>query len=126
MAYEIVGNVLKIGTTENVPTKSGNPFQRRSLVLMQRRFDQDTGEEYEPNYPQFDFTQKWCAELDKFKNGDRVKIRFAISGSKYEDKNTREEKFFTSLRGLSIEPYVLMSRPPQPKAEEKADDGLPF
>ena len=51
MAYEIIGTVHKIGATENIQTKSGSTFQRRSLTLMQRRYDQNTGEEFEPNYP---------------------------------------------------------------------------
>lgn len=111
MAYEIIGNVFQIGTTENIPTKSGNPFRRRSLILVQRRFDQNTGEEFEPNYPTIDFTQKGCDDLERFKEGDRVRIRFDISGSKYEDKTTHETKYFTSLRGYRIEPYV------QPQAQ---------
>lgn len=112
MAYEIIGNVLQIGATENIQTKNGQPFQRRSLTLIQRRFDQNTGEEFEPNYPTIDFTRNGCAELDRYKPGDRVRVRFDISGTKYEDKNTRETRFFTSLRGFRIEPYVAHGQQP--------------
>lgn len=111
MAYEIIGNVHKIGTTENIQTKSGSAFQRRSLTLIQRRFDQNTGEEFEPNFPTIDFTRDKCMELDKYKPGDRVRIRFDVSGAKYLDKNTGEEKYFNSLRGFRIESYV------QPQAQ---------
>lgn len=107
MAYEIIGTVFKIGATENVPTKSGQPFQRRSITLIQKRFDQNTGQEFEPNYPTIDFTQRGCAELNKYKQGDRVRIRFDISGVKYSDKQTHEEKYFNSLRGFRIEPFVM-------------------
>lgn len=113
MAYEIIGTVYKIGTTENVPTKSGQPFQRRSITLIQKRFDQNTGQEFDPNYPTFDFTQRGCAELDKYKQGDKVRIRFDVSGVRYSDKQTREEKYFNSLRGFRIEPFVM--RQPQPQ-----------
>ena len=113
MAYEIIGNVFKIGTTENIQTKSGTAFQRRSLTLIQRRFDQNTGQEFEPNYPTIDFTQRGCAELDKYKIGDRVRVRFDISGAKYNDRQTGEEKYFNSLRGFRIEPFV--SQRPQPQ-----------
>ena len=113
MAYEIIGTVFKIGATENVPTKSGQPFQRRSITLIQKRFDQNTGQEFEPNYPTIDFTQRGCAELNKYKQGDRVRIRFDISGVKYSDKQTHEEKYFNSLRGFRIEPFV-MQQPQQP------------
>lgn len=113
MAYEIIGNVHKIGATENIQTKSGSAFQRRSLTLIQRRFDQNTGEEFEPNFPTIDFTRDKCAELDRYKPGDRVKIRFDVSGAKYIDRNTSEEKYFNSLRGFRIEPYVQQNAQPQ-------------
>ena len=106
MAYEIIGTVLKTGTTESIQTRAGGILQRRTLTLIQRRFDQNTGQEFEPNYPTIDFTNRGCAELDRFKPGDRVRVRFDISGTKYQDRNTQEEKFFTSLRGFRIEPYV--------------------
>lgn len=116
MAYEIIGTVFKIGATENVPTKSGLPFQRRSITLIQKRFDQNTGQEFEPNYPTIDFTQRGCAELDKYKQGDRVRIRFDVSGVKYNDKQTHEEKYFNSLRGFRIESFVMQQpvAPPYP------------
>ena len=122
MAYEIIGTVFKIGATENVQTKSGQPFQRRSITLIQKRFDQNTGQEFEPNYPTIDFTQRGCAELDKYKQGDRVRIRFDVSGVKYNDKQTREEKSFNSLRGFRIEPFV-MQQPQQPVAPQYPSQG---
>lgn len=116
MAYEIIGNVFQIGATEVMKTKNGDTFHRRSIILYQKRFDQNTGQEYEPNYPTFDFTQNKCAELDRFKQGDRVKIRFDISGVKYKDKQTGEIKYFNSLRAFKIEPFVVQ----QPQAQQYA------
>lgn len=113
MAYEIIGNVFKIGTTENINTKSGSTLQRRSITLIQKRFDQNTGQEFEPNYPTFDFTNKGCPELDKFKQGDRVRIRFDISGVKYTDRQTQQERYFNSLRGFRIEAYAPQQYAPQ-------------
>lgn len=106
MAYEIIGTVHKIGTTGTIPTRTGGQLQKRTLVLVQRRFDQNTGEEFDPNYPSIEFSQRGCAELDRFKPGDRVRVRFDISGVRYEDKSTHQEKYFTTLRGFRIEPYV--------------------
>lgn len=105
MAYDIIGNVYKIGTTENIQTKSGSIIQRRQLTLMQKRFDQNTGQEYDPNFPALEFTGDRCAELDKYSPGDRVHVRFDISGMRYNDRNTGEEKFFCSLRAFRIEGY---------------------
>lgn len=115
MAYEIIGNVHKIGTTENIQTKSGSTFQRRSLTLIQRRFDQSTGQEFEPNYPVIDFTRDKCTELDRYNPGDKVRIRFDISGVKYNDRNTGEERYFNSLRGFRIEPFVQNAQPQYPQ-----------
>ncbi len=118
MAYEIIGTVHKIGATENIPTKNGTFLQRRSITLVQRRFDQNTGEEFEPNYPTLDFAQRGCAELDRFKPGDRVRVRFDISGVKYNDRQTGEEKYFNSLRGFRIElfaPQQPVTHPVQPQ-----------
>lgn len=130
MAYEIIGNVHKIGTTENIQTKSGNTFQRRSLTLIQRRFDQNTGEEFEPNFPTIDFTRDKCMELDKYKPGDRVRIRFDVSGAKYLDKNTGEEKYFNSLRGFRIEPFVQPNAqqqlPPQQGYAQQVQPQVPY
>lgn len=107
MAYEIIGTALKIGATETFQTKSGQPFRRRSLVLMQRRFDQNTGQEFEPNYPTIDFTQRGCQDLDRFKQGDKVRVRFEVQGVKYTDKTSGEERYMNKLRGFRIEPYVV-------------------
>ena len=115
MAYEIIGTVLKTSTTETIQTKSGQPFQRRTLVLMQRRFDQNTGQEFEPNYPTIDFTQRSCQDLDRFQPGDRVRVRFEVQGVKYADKVTGEERYMNRLRGFRIEPYVVQ-QPQQPQS----------
>lgn len=125
MAYEIIGNVHKIGTTENIQARNGSTFQRRSLTLIQRRFDQNTGEEFEPNFPTIDFTRDKCMELDRYKPGDRVRIRFDVSGAKYLDKNTGEEKYFNSLRGFRIEPYVQQGTQPLPQYPQQPQNYAP-
>lgn len=109
MAYEIIGQVYKVGQTEQIPTKSGNPFQKRTLVLMQQQYDRTTGQPLEPNYPSFEFTQRGCALLDQFQPNQLVKVTFELSGRKYQSKKTGQEDYFTSLRAFRIEPYA----PPQ-------------
>ncbi|MDY3356163.1 MAG: DUF3127 domain-containing protein [Prevotella sp.] len=106
MAYKIIGNVLIVGQTEHKPTKTGGVFTSRSLTLMQKRYDPNTGEEFEPNYPQFNFTGNSCSQLDNLKAGDRVQVSFEVSGVKYNDRQTGEEKYFTTLRAFKCEPYV--------------------
>ena len=106
-AYKILGNVHSIGATEQIPTRNGSVFTKRTLVLIQRRFDQNTGEECEPNYPVFEFTGNSCSQLDNFSWGDRVQVSFEVSGSKYNDKQTNEEKYIIRLRGFKCEAYQM-------------------
>ena len=106
MAYEIIGTVYKIGPTEQIPTKSGNPFQKRTLTLMQQQYDRSTGQPLEPNYPSFEFTQRGCALLDQIQPNQLVKVSFDLAGRKFISKKTGLEDYFTSLRGFRVEPYI--------------------
>lgn len=118
MAYKIIGNVYQIYATENRESKNGGTFNSRSLVLIQRRFDPNTGEEYEPNYPQLDFAGNQCAQLDNFHQGDRVQVSFDVVGVKYTDQ-MGQEKFFSKLRAFKIEPYVV-NRAQAPQGQPQA------
>lgn len=117
MAYQIVGTVYRIYPTENIQTKGGNQFQKRKLVLMQRRYDSNTGEELQQNFPALEFTGVKCQELDKYKAGDKVSISFDISGNRTIDEQTRDEKFFSSLRAFAIKTYVQYQPQPIPQAQ---------
>lgn len=120
MAYNIIGVVHKMYQTEQIQTRTGSMLQRKTIVLCQRRFDQNTGKEYEPNFITLDFTNKGCADVERFKVGDRVKIGFDVSGTRYADKTSGEEKYFTSLRAFRIEPYqqpTLQQPQPQPQPQ---------
>lgn len=116
--FKILGNVYQIGQTETKPTQTGGSFSSRMLILIQRRYDQDTGEELTPNYPQFEFTGNACQKLDSFGADDRVQVSFDIVGVKYNDKQTGEERNLTKLRGFNIVPYTQQQQyvPQQPQA----------
>lgn len=130
MAYNIIGVVHKMYQTEQIQTRTGSMLQRKTIVLCQRRFDQNTGEEYEPNYITLDFTNRGCADVERFKVGDRVKIGFDVSGTRYADKTSGEEKYFTSLRAFRIEPYQpqTIQQPqtnPQPQRQQRGAQPVP-
>ena len=132
MAYKIVGYVYKVGNIEERVSKSGDKFSRRPLTLLVKRFDASTGAEYDPYYPTIDFSRGHVADLNDLKEGDRVEVNFEVVGTKYNDKVTGEEKFFTALRGFGVE--VLKNEvPTQPQQVEaprqnvpQGNDGLPF
>lgn len=66
MANTIIGKVLVIGRTEEIPSKNGGqPFLKRTLVQDCSRYDQYTGKKFE-NYPQLEFASKNTAILDNF------------------------------------------------------------
>lgn len=123
MAYEIIGTVYRIGPTEQIPTKSGNPFQKRTLTLMQQQYDRSTGQPLEPNYPSFEFTQRGCALLDQIQPNQLVKVSFDLAGRKFISKKTGQEDYFTSLRGFRVEPYIPPQQQgsyvPQPNYQQK-------
>lgn len=106
MAYDIIGQIHSIGQTEQITTSNGNPFQKRTVTVMQPRYDRNTGQPYDPNYVSFEFVQKGCALLDQFQPRQQVKISFDISGRMYTSKKTGKEECFNSLRGFRIERYA--------------------
>lgn len=103
MANTIIGKVLVIGRTEEIPSRNGGqPFLKRTLVLDCSRYDQYTGQKFE-NYPQLEFASKNTSILDNFNVGDVVEVSFALQGRGYEKDGVH--KYFTSIVGYKVEPY---------------------
>lgn len=102
MANQISGKVLIIDDVITIPTRSGNTFTKRQIVLDASHYDPMTGQKYE-NYPAFDFVGNRVNELDNFKVGDLVTISFALNGRPF-DKDGKTT-YFTSVNGYKIEPY---------------------
>lgn len=126
MAYDIIGQIEHIGQTESFPSKTGGTFNKRTLVLKQRRFDQNTGEEFTPNYPKLEFTGNSIGKLDGFKPGDRVRVRFDVSGTLSPDQSGAP-RYITNLRGFSVEHYVPQGQPvqqPQPVQPVQFQQGV--
>ncbi len=118
MAYDIIGTVYKVDPTETIPTRQGNTIMRRTLILEQRRYDPNTGQEYQPNYPAFEFTNQLCRDLDLYPRGTRVRIRFDVSGSLYADKQTGEERNISRLRAFRIEQYQQPTQQPAQQVQQ--------
>lgn len=119
MANTIIGKVLVIGRTEEIPSKNGGqPFLKRTLVLDCSRYDQYTGQKFE-NYPQLEFASKNTAILDNFNVGDVVEVSFALQGRSYEKDGVH--KYFTSIVGYKVEPYnTQQSKQHAPQAPQNA------
>lgn len=102
MVNKISGKVLIIEDAVTIPTRSGNTFTKRQIVLDSSRYDPVTGQKYD-NFPSFDFVGNKVNELDGFKIGDLVTISFALNGRPF-DKDGKPT-YFTSVNGYKIEPY---------------------
>lgn len=130
MANTMTGRILSIGDVESIQGKSGNTFNKRTLVL--NCMYSNYGEVYE-NYPSFEFSGRHIDDLSDFKVGDVVTVSFVIQGNKYKKEN-QPEKFFNTIAGYKVEyhhrndsPKSSLQRDSQTTttAEQKVDD-LPF
>ncbi len=99
---QITGKIEVIGETVTIPSKNGGqPFYRRELVLDCTRYNPDTGEPWE-NHPKLEFSGGKCSLLDTYQVGQRVTVDFSLRGTKYQDTQTGETKYFTSVSGYGI------------------------
>lgn len=106
MANCIIGSIIAIGATQNLVSKDGNSFAKRSLILSVRRYDQNTGEpinDYE-NTPEFSFIGDRCRDLDQFQVGQNVCVYFDLVGRRYTPQGG-EEKIINDIRPYKIELY---------------------
>lgn len=116
MIFEIVGVIHEIGALQTFPAKDGTQFVKQQVILDKSRTDEDTHRLYE-NFPVFEFAQKQCQQLTGFSKGHCVKIRFDINGRRYNDAKTGQERYFTTLKGISIKPYNPYAKQPETQEE---------
>lgn len=105
MANTITGKIYKICPTEakNIKDKT---YYERNIVVDNTRLDPYTGESQYPNFPMLSFSgEDKCNDLDNFKVGEVVVVSFEVSGVKYSDKTTGEEKIFNKVKAYKIEKY---------------------
>ena len=107
MPNTITGRVLSVGQPLQVAGKDpSRPFIKRELVLDCTRYDPYTGERSKfENTPLLEFGGDICKDLDGIRPGDVVTVSFDITGTKYQDKTTRQEKIFTRVRPYKVEKH---------------------
>lgn len=103
MPNQITGRLLTIGQTVQIPTKSGNQFNKREFLLDATTFDPYTGErsQYENILP-LEVSEDKCADLDRFQVGDVVTVSFALQGRSWQTQDG-ELKRMTSIRCYKLE-----------------------
>ncbi len=101
MSFEIVGKLHKKFDTEN---KSAT-FQVRDFVI-----EADDG-----RYPQmvkFQLVQDKCDEIDKFNEGDNIRVHFNLRGREWQGK------YFTNLNAWRVEKPTVNQDIPVSSAPE--------
>ena len=128
MSFEVTGTLHKKYDTEN---KSGS-FQAREFVI----------EIQSGNYPQmvkFQLVQDKCALLDKFEEGDQLKVYFDLRGREWSGKyftnlnawrvdkmNAEEPVTSTSTNAMAAQPAPFPTVKDEPTAMPGFEDDLPF
>ncbi|RYD53417.1 MAG: DUF3127 domain-containing protein [Sphingobacteriales bacterium] len=95
MSLEIIGKLLVKYDTQVVSDR----FKKREFVL--EMIDETPNGNY-TNYARMQLVQNKTELLDRFNEGDSVKVSFNIKGSKYEKNGTTS--YFTNLDAWRIEP----------------------
>jgi hypothetical protein len=115
---ELIGKIKMIGETQSFGT---NNFEKRELVV--------TTEEQYPQHILIEFVKDKCPILDKYHEGQSVKVHVNVRGREWINPQG-EAKYFNSFQGWKIEPAEAGSAPAAqttaaPEVGE-GDDDLPF
>ncbi len=104
MAFQITGKLEHVGEiVARTPKNGGQQFYRREFVLDCTRYNPDTGEPWE-NHPKFELSGNNCSVIDQFQVGQRLTVDFSLKGARYQDQQTGETKYFTSINAFRIAP----------------------
>ncbi len=95
MMYDYQGVVEEVGETQTI---GSNGFTKRDLIVGN---DIDSENRY-PNPVKFSFKRANCSLLDGISRGQRVRVRFAIDGRRW-DGGSRGTQYFVDLTGVRIE-----------------------
>lgn len=109
---EIEGKLLIKYDEQTVGTKG---FRKREFVVEHAE---------NPQYPQkikFELVQEKCSELDKFNEGDMIKVHFSIRGSEWQGK------YYVNLNAWKLEKIGESTNNGDNESSEKpaVSDSLP-
>ena len=92
--FDYTGVVEEVGQTQSFGTSG---FTKRELIVGN---DIDSNSRY-PNPVKFTFKKDNCSLVDGVQKGQRVKIRFAIDGRRWD--GPRGTQYFVDLTALKID-----------------------
>lgn len=94
MSLEITGKIEVKGDTQQVSEK----FKKREFVL--ELIEEINGNAY-TNYAKFQLVQNKCEQLDRYKEGDKVKVWFNVKGNRWERDG--KVNYITNLDAWKVE-----------------------
>lgn len=135
MSLEVTGKLLAKYDTQQVSDK----FKKREFVL--ELAEEINGNIY-TNFAKFQAVQNKCEILDRFREGEQLKVTFNIKGNSYVDRKDGLTKYITNLDAWRIEsasaqpvgggqpaqqhqPSTYATQAPSAPSNEGVDD-LPF
>ena len=140
MANTKSGVVLAVGQPQQLTSKGGKIFTKRSLYLDCTTFDPYTGQrsQYE-NKILFDFMESKTSLLDNIQVGQVVTVSFDLQGSEITEPNG-QVKYFVHVRPYKIDVRQVQQpnnqpQPPQPQYQQptqpayqppQVEDDTPF
>lgn len=125
MANSKSGVVLAVGQPQQLKSKEGKVFTKRSLYVDCTTFDPYTGQhsQYE-NKILFDFMESKMSLLDNIQVGQVVTVSFDLQGSEITEPNG-QVKYFVHVRPYKIDVRQVQQpnnqpQPPQPQYQQPA------
>ena len=128
------GVVLAVGQPQQIESKSGKTYTKRTLYLDCTTFDPYTGQrsQYE-NKLLFEFMENKTSLLDNIKVGQVVTVSFDLQGTEITDQ-TGQTKNYIHVRPFGIEVRQVQQAPqpqptyqPQPASQpQQTDNDMPF
>lgn len=120
MANTKSGVVLAVGQPQQLTSKGGKIFTKRSLYLDCTTFDPYTGQrsQYE-NKILFDFMESKISLLDNIQAGQVVTVSFDLQGSELTGQDG-QVKYFTHVR-----PFKVEVRQAQQQVSQQAQGSYP-
>lgn len=137
MANTKSGVVLAVGQPQQIQSKEGKVFNKRSLYVDCTTFDPYTGQrsQYE-NKILFDFMESKTSLLDNIQVGQVITVYFDLQGTELTEQDGRK-KFYTHVRPYKIDvrqvqqpnnqPQQQYRQPQQPTYQpSQVEDDTPF
>lgn len=137
MANTKSGVVLAVGQPQQLKSKEGKVFTKRSLYVDCTTFDPYTGQrsQYE-NKILFDFMESKTSLLDNIQVGQVVTVYFDLQGTELTEQDGRK-RFFTHVRPYKVDvrqvqpsnqqPQQQYQQPTQPAYQPpQVEDDTPF